>query len=102
MEKFQDKSSVHEESSSSDQEQDPEVFIQPSQSHLLPNLFMSYIEGPKMDWTVNDGLYHRFFKLCLKSENILECELTMLPEERQCKKVIAWSSMFLGTCQQMN
>ena len=48
----------------------------------------------KMDWTVNDGLYHRFLKWCLKCENILECELAMLPEKRQCKKVIAWSGDF--------
>ena len=57
-------------------------------------MFMPYTEGPKMDWTVNDGLYHRFLKLHLKCENILECELTMLPEKRQCKKVIAWSGDF--------
>ena len=53
---------------------------------------MPYIEGPKMDWTVNDGLYHRFLKWHFKSENILECELAMFPERRQCKKVIAQSS----------
>ena len=47
-----------------------------------------------MDWTVNDGLYHRFLKWHLKCENILECELSMLPEKRQCKKVIAWSHDF--------
>ena len=47
-----------------------------------------------MDWTVNDGLYHRFLKWHLKCENILECELAMLPERRQCKKVIAWSGDF--------
>ena len=57
-------------------------------------MFMPYIEGPKMDWTVNDGLYHRFLKWHLKCENILECELAMLPEKRQCKKVIAWSGDF--------
>ena len=106
MEKIQDEFSTHEESSSSNQEQDPEVFIYPSQPQLLPHMFMPYIEGPKMDWTVNDGLYHRFLKWHLKCENILECELAMLPEKRQYKKVIAWSgdfilawtSMFLGTC----
>ena len=55
-----------------------------------------------MDWTVNDGLFHRFSKWRLKCENILECELAMLAERRKCKKVIAWSrhlgliSMFLG------
>ena len=43
-EKIQDESNTHEESSSSDQEQDPEVFIQPSKAKLLPNMFMPYIE----------------------------------------------------------
>ena len=106
--KIQDESSTHEESLSSDQEQNPEVFIQPSQAQLLPNMFMPYIEGPKMDWTVNDGLYHRFLKWHLKCENILECALAMLPEKRQCDKVIAWSGDFgmdqyvSGTCPQMN
>ena len=55
---------------------------------------MPYIEGPKMDWTVNDGLYHRFLKWHLMCENILECKLTMLQEKRQCKKVIAGSCDF--------
>ena len=55
---------------------------------------MPYIEGPKVDWTVNNGLYHRFLKWCLKCENILECELAMLPEKRQSKKEIAWSGDF--------
>ena len=49
-EKVLDKSSSHEESSGSDQEQDPEVFLQSSQAQILPNMFMPYIEGPKMDW----------------------------------------------------
>ena len=94
VEKIQDESSTHEESSSSDQDQDLEVFIQLSHAQLLPNMFMPYIEGPKMDWTVNDSLYHKFLKLCLKCENILECKLDMLPEKRQCKKVIVWSGDF--------
>ena len=70
MEKVQEESSTHEESSSSDQEQDPEVFFQPSQAQVVPNMFTPYIEGPKMDWRVNDVLYHRFLKWCLKCENI--------------------------------
>ena len=53
--------------------------------------FVPYIEGPKMDWTVNDGLYHWFLKWKLKCENILDCELATLSETRQCKKLIAWS-----------
>ena len=47
--------------------------------------FVPYIEGPKMDWTVNDGLYHRFLKWKL------DCELASLSESRQCKKLILWS-----------
>ena len=51
--------------------------------------YMPYIEGPTMDWMVNDGLYNRFLKWNLKCENILECELVMLSESRKCKKVLA-------------
>ena len=94
VEKIQEESSMHDESSRSDQEQDQEVFLQPSQALVVPNMFIPYIGGPKMDWTVNDGLYHRFHKWHLKCKNILECELVMLPERRQCKKVITWSGDF--------
>ena len=44
-----------------------------------------------MNWTVNDGLYHRFLNWKLKCENSLDCELAMLPEPKKCKKVVAWS-----------
>ena len=47
-----------------------------------------------MDWTVNDHLYHIFLKWKIKCENILECELAILPEARKYKKVIAWSGDF--------
>ena len=94
VEKSQDESSTHKDPSSSDQEPEPEVFFQPSQAQVVPNMFMPYIEGHKKDWTVNDDLYHRFPKWHLKYENILECELAMLTEKRQCKKVIAWSGDF--------
>ena len=30
----------------------------------------------------------------LQCENILECELAMLPEARKCKKIVAWSGNF--------
>ena len=88
--------SSQEELPSSDQESDTEVTLNPprSQPQVVPSMFMSYIEGPKMDWTVNDGLYHRFLKWHLKCENILECELAALSERQQCKKVIAWSGDF--------
>ena len=55
---------------------------------------MPYKEGPKMDWMVNDALYHRFLKYKLKCENILECKLTALPEYHKYKKLIACSGNF--------
>ena len=45
-----------------------------------------------MDCSMNDGLYYRFLKWKLKCENMLDCELAMLPESKKYKKVIAWSS----------
>ena len=57
-------------------------------------MYMLYIEGPTMDWTMNDGLYDMFLKWRLKCKNILECELAMLPQIRKCKKIVAWSGDF--------
>ena len=55
--------SSQEELSNSEQEPDQEVsFQQFRQPQPVPSTFMSYTEGPKMDWMVNDGLYHRFLK----------------------------------------
>ena len=71
----------------SDQEEtssDQEVFFNPqpstskkAQEMPVMNMYMPYIKGPSMDWTVNDNLYNRFLKWKLKCENILECELAM-------------------------
>ena len=52
----QDEASTKEESRS-EQENDQEVNL--NQGHvqqLIVMMFMPYIEGPKIDWTVNDGL----------------------------------------------
>ena len=55
--------SSQEELSSSDQEPDQEVSFQHHRQLLpVPSMFMPYTEDPKLDWTVNDGLYHRFLK----------------------------------------
>ena len=59
--------SSQEELSGSGQEPDQEVSFQHHrQVQPVPSMFMPYIEGPKMDWTVNDGLYYRFLKWHLK------------------------------------
>ena len=60
----------------------------------VPAMFMPYIEDPKIDRTVNDGLHHSVLKWKLKCENILDCALAMLPESKKCKKVTAWSGDF--------
>ena len=59
----QENSSVYQKSTSSGQEtkmQDPVLELSTSQAQFMPAMYMPYIEGPKMDWTVNDGLYQRF------------------------------------------
>ena len=95
----QDTLTVLQESSSSDVEievQSP-LFIQPSTSQPQPfvqPMFMPYIQGQKMDQTVNNSLYHRFIKWKLSCENILECELAILPDSEKCKEVIVWSGNF--------
>ena len=78
-----DTPSSHEESTSSDHESESEISFHLSRKQATnlerQQMFMPYIEGPKMDWTVNDSLYHHFLKWKLKCENILECELCCPP-----------------------
>ena len=68
----------------SEHEDDLEVSFHPCHVQATPSnpvgqppiatgMYMPYIEGPHMDWTVNDNLYHRLLKWHLKCENILEC-----------------------------
>ena len=49
----------HEESASSHQESDPDVLFHAirlqAPPYFPPNMFMLYVEGSCMDWTVNDG-----------------------------------------------
>ena len=72
----QENSIISQDSSSSDQEMEvqSQQWFPPSTSQsqlFVQPMFMPYIEGPKMDWTVNDNLYHKFLKWKLKCENIL-------------------------------
>ena len=63
-----------EESTSSEQEIYFNSQLSTSRSAQVMPSYMPYIEGPTMDWTVNDRLYNIF----LKCEIILECEPVML------------------------
>ena len=54
-------------------------------------MIVSYVEGLKMDWTVDDAPHSRFIRWKIKCENILDCELAILQESAKCKKEIQWS-----------
>ena len=83
------------EASDSDHNQDLDVSFHPVvPPNQVPTMFMPYIEGPKMNWTVDDGLYHRFLKWQLKCKTILDCKLANLPTKQKCQKIIAWSGNF--------
>ena len=60
----------HKGSASSDHESDSEISFHPSRkqatNQAMQQMFMPYIEGSKMNWTVNDSLYHDFLKWELK------------------------------------
>ena len=89
---------------SSDKGSDTEVTFNPprQQPQVVPSMFMPYIEGPKMDWTVNDGLYHRFLKWHLKCENILECELAALPTDQLTTREYNGENLKISaSCNQM-
>ena len=83
----------NEELPSSEHEEDHEVSFHPyhvpsptGQLSAAAGMYMPFIEGPCMDWMVNDNLYHRFLKWCLKCKNILECKLEALPECQNARK----------------
>ena len=41
-------------------------------------IMIPYVEGPKMDWTIDGALYSRFIRWKIKCENILDCKLAIL------------------------
>ena len=66
--------------------------------HQAPHSLFSYsrmmgtnVEGPKMDWTVEDALHSRFIRWRIKCENNLDFQLAILQENTKCKQVIQWS-----------
>ena len=67
----------HDNQSDSQREQSASTDIHPTSLQTQLQQFVPYIEGPKMDWTVNDGLYYRFLKWKLKCENILDVNLPL-------------------------
>ena len=47
-----------------------------------------YIDGPKMDWSMDDGLYSRFQDWKLECELILDGELAEIVEPRKVNTLI--------------
>ena len=56
--------------------------------------YMPYIEGPKMNWSVDDGLYNRFIKWKIRCENILDCELAKSAKKLlHGQEILAWTNI---------
>ena len=95
----EESSMISQYSSSSDQEmevQKPTVFctIYKSATIFCATNVCALYQRAQNGLVCYDSLYHRFLKWKLKCENILDCELTMLPEAKKCKKVITGSGDF--------
>ena len=52
----------------------------PNSPFPYSRMMVPYVEGPKMDWTVDDALHSRFIRWRIKCENILDCQLSILQE----------------------
>ena len=53
-----------------------------------------YIEGPKMDWSMDDILYSCFQDWKLECKLILDGELTKIAEPRKVNILIQWAGSF--------
>ena len=83
-----------EEETSFEQESESEQEVSIRQHQTPTSEYIPYVEGPKMNWTVDDSLYNQFIKWKIKCKNILDCKLAMLSEAQRCKKVVSWSGDF--------
>ena len=52
---------------------------------------VQYIEGPQMDWAINDGLYNQFKTWKIQCDLILRAELEALSEACKSKTLLHWS-----------
>ena len=81
--------------SDSDHNQDPDVSFHPvAPPNQVPAMYMPYIEGPKMNWTVNDWSLPQISEMAIEVQTILDCKLANLPTKQKCQKIIAWSGDF--------
>ena len=80
----QDEANIQEDSCS-EQEIDPDAIV--NQPQAFSSMFMPYIEGTKMDWTMNDGLYSRFLKWNLKCKKYLSVSLQCLLRKENARRL---------------
>ena len=93
---YQANSNLSHELSSDDEValQSPQFKPSTSQMQAIWQMYMPYIEGPKMDWTVNDSLYHRFLKWKIKCKTYWIVNWECYLKQKKIKKVVAWSGDF--------
>ena len=53
-----------------------------------------FIQGPSMDWTMDDGLYSRFQTWKISCNLIMDSELCELSEVRKINTLLHWSGDF--------
>ena len=53
-----------------------------------------FIQGPSMDWTMDDGLYSHFQTWKISCNLILDSELCELSEVRKVNTLLRWSGDF--------
>ena len=53
-----------------------------------------YIDGPKMDWSMDDGLYSGFQDWKLECELIPDGELAEIAEPQKVNTLIRWAGSF--------
>ena len=53
-----------------------------------------YIDGLKMDWSMDNGLYSRFQDWKLECELILDSELAEIAEPQKVNTLIQWAGSF--------
>ena len=77
-----DNNQIHETSEVESTSSDQEVFLKPQpcgSAQEMPNMYMPYIEGPQMDWTVNDELYKQISEVATKMQEHIRlwaCDVT--------------------------
>ena len=103
---LQEDSNLSQDSCSGDEVvlQSPQFQPSTSQMQAMQQMYMPYIEGPKMDWTVSNSLYHRFLKLNVRIYWIVNWQCYQKQENARKlwpgQVILELTSMYPGACSQ--